>query len=139
VKPITLYECRDGSRWPDVPSAERHEALLERIDGINRMIAWPRVLGATFYRHDISDYQAWRRAIVGLVKEYYPDAMKPWPEDLLLVNPQSYVGRVVSDTGGPLNDLWYRLMCTTNDGHEYEQPYFATHPLEALTCINPED
>jgi hypothetical protein len=132
MRPVTRYQADDGAEFYTAEQATDHDALVARIAAINTMLKRPRLSHGTYYQHDHADYWAWRRAVVELVREHHPDTLKDTPAEQF--SPWGYVGRFLSDAGGPLNRLWARLMCTTDDAREYDQPYFTRHPHEARPC-----
>lgn len=44
------------------------------------------------------------------------------------VHPGSIAGRIMDDTGSPLQSLWSRMMCIDPQYREWDQPYFALNP-----------
>lgn len=132
MKQITVYEASDGSRWDDEGGATRREALVARCVDAESVLP-KTVLGhGEFCTHNPEQAKAFHVAVVEIARHEHPGTMAGYPANNLAVSPTSLIGRIVSDTGGPLNRLWHRLMCLdTESGREFDQPYFRNHPHEA--------
>ena len=128
MKSITKFQASDGALFDTESEARARDALQIRLAEIEQPLG-PRVERSGLRRiHKVVVFQGLKRSLMAICRELYPkDAV--FQADPLSVHPFSYAGRLVCD-GGPtiLAQAWNRLMCITEDGVEYEQPYFALNP-----------
>lgn len=131
MKERTVFVTDDGREFQSRSQAEKHQKLLERLQQIETLPPRRRdIAHGKWIQHPVEQYRKWRMALVKMTKEYFPDT---YPDaDPMEIHPHSYMGRVVDDSGpDPLRKQWQRLACTTDDGREFDQPYFALNPDKA--------
>jgi hypothetical protein len=140
VRAVTKYVATDGSEWATRGEAEARDWLDARVQAIEaRLPARPNVHGAR-KPVNVELVAQCKTEVVALCREMYPDeGVFSYPAHS--IHPMSYAGRFLSETGGPLNRVWYWFCCYA-DGYVFDQPYFAlnpgTHTSEAPADPGPE-
>lgn len=141
MKPVIMYEARDGSRWKLEEEAVSRDALVDECHATEQIIG-PRPTDTKhgeFVQHDRAKGEAFHIAMVRLARKHTAwwdgwakwDAKGPWKETD--VHPGSIVGRIIDDSDlTPLNRLWYRFNCMDQFYREWDQPYFANKAREAV-------
>lgn len=97
----------------------------------------PYLQSHQYVQHDVEACLQAKRNILAMVRERWSAETYPVllnPDDA--IHPMSILGRILCDSGGPLNDAWSRFtaMDFTN-GREFEQPYFTLHQGEATEML----
>lgn len=134
IKTIQQFTCSDGAKFLDKDEAEKHEAEYQLVKPIlDRFPKGPNLERGTYRQHNIETLRQLKRDLFKLVLGKVGDDFPKWkgvnPDD---VRPDSVVGRVMSDYGGPIASAWCNLgVFNFTLGREYDQPYFANHPEEA--------
>lgn len=129
------YVANDGSRHTNEADAVKRDALIVAVDAIMAPLG-ERVKdekcnfanGGGYVRHDPAVVRSVKGALGRLtMKEHsYIDPKGCAVED---VHP-SWWGRMLDGMSGPLDRAWSRLYCIGDDGREWGQPYYASHPTE---------
>lgn len=140
MKKITKYQSDDGTVWDTVEEAAKRDSLLaglkkalspigERHPDVDSGIGW--------WQHRPEDVLRAKQQFLELCQAQgltYPAFFAP--ADQALRNDK--VGRILSDTGGPLNKAWCRFICIDNSGREHQQQWFVWHgPIASQVCLNP--
>lgn len=138
MKPKIMYEASDGKSFDTEAECVAYETgtLLPCIR-IDALLPRRSLDAGQYYQHNHDDVVSFRRCLWRLVQAKYAIGFPHWADKCAEdIHPRSIVGRVLSDAGGPLNGLWYRLMCIDLDtAREYQQPYYANHPDEATQRV----
>lgn len=130
TKEVILFVTDDGREFHDREDAKKHDALLKKIQQIQTLPPRRNIPSGKWIQHPIEQYRKWRIALVKLTMEYLPRLHTD--VDPMKIHPFSSMGRCVNDSGLELlRNEWGRLQCTSDDGREYEQPYYALHPDKA--------
>jgi hypothetical protein len=132
MKTIESYEAVDGTKFHDRAQCERYEADLRRIAHIK--IPNSKLDHGKYKQHDVESLLAIKRALWTAVLEKYGERWPEWrgwkADD---VHPMSVVGRCLDDCSGPIERAWAQLArFNFLLGREYDQPYFALNPNEAV-------
>lgn len=135
MKTLTVYETSDGTRYDTKEDAKAHEILAERCRIAIAILGPPPDLKNGHYvQHDREACLQAKRNLLLIVREQFD--VRKFPvlgHDDDAIHPLSTAGRIVLDGQGPLSDAWNRLTrINFYLGREYDQPYFAIHPDEAL-------
>ena len=127
MQAVTKFQAIDGAIFDTAREAAARDALETRLAELEAPLG-PRVGYGERKRHAFDVYRAFRTGLVMLARELHPrEAI--FQHDPMSIHPFSFAGRFLDDAGPlPLNRRWARLMCITDDGTEYEQPYFALNP-----------
>lgn len=127
MKTVTKYESIDGALFDTADDAARRDALEIRLASLEAPLG-PRCESGQRKRHAPDVYRAFRVGLVEIAREWHP--REPvFQHDPMQIHPFSFAGRYLDDAGPPqLRRRWGRLMCMTDDGVEYEQPFYALHP-----------
>lgn len=107
MKPVTVYEARDGARFNESAKAEEHERYLDARDHALEP------LGAA--AHDPRCKFANGKGFITHTREAVLEAKARW-------------ARTVADFGKDPRDIPNRLYSIDGRGREWGQPYFANHP-----------
>ena len=135
----TVFIADDGRRFRSAFECQHYESQLREVNAVMSLVPPVEMPHGTYVLRDAETLRSVRRLLWAIVvREYgenYPQ-WKTWHADA--VHPSSIVGRVLSDgTAVPLSRAWARLACFDFDlGREYQQPYFAVHPGEAVEQQN---
>lgn len=126
----TVYKTADGAVHWSLPDAESHQAVLDAIDAIMSTIGPARHIDyGKYIQRDINAVWAARRAVI---QDRLPHLLsEPGVSDALknrtLVR-GSVIGRYIDECAPAGRSAWFRLECIDDQGREWDQPYFATHP-----------
>jgi hypothetical protein len=128
---ITAYQASDGTKFFDAAQCERHEAELRLLAEIQ--IPNSKLGHGKYKQHDRVALLSIKRRLWAVILERYGDSFPEWRKwNADQVHPMSIVGRVMSDSDGPIANAWSQLSRFNFElGREYDQPYFANHPEEA--------
>lgn len=139
MKQTTIYQCEDGTRFDKEHDALEYESYATRAKEIeSRLISIGRELNANEYIQQ--DPNVVRRAkynFLTLVAERLPE----WKDRAIECRDgkrhMSHIGRIIDDYGIKwMCHLYFRFYCITDNGREYQQPYFTLHPEEATKRVN---
>lgn len=133
MKEITIWECKDGTRFSTKEDAARYERLMDRCDAVNDIIGRKEELdyGEWVQRNPEDVRRAWRR-FCGLVAESDPEHSDWAMECADGRRHRSWMATVVDNCGLMcLKYLHYRFECISEDGREYDQAFYALHPEKA--------
>jgi hypothetical protein len=141
MRPMTIYVADDGSRWDDAEKAQQRDMLHAACQEILLMMP-PRPGTVDGYiQHDRETVMRVKLRTLQLAqRELDPCNRTAWFKDLDKVSMSAggLMARIISEAGGPLNKVWWRLNCIDAHMREWEQPYFALHPSEGKqVCLNP--
>jgi hypothetical protein len=138
IEQVTEYVACDGERFRDRAMCEKHEAMVLRINPIMDRLPKTHLEVGTYLQHDREVLRQVKRNLFAIAMEEFGDRYPKWKAfDADTVHPLSIVGRVLDDSGGPMNSAWARLACFDFDsGREYDQPYYVTHPGEAKEAVS---
>lgn len=130
----TLYIANDGTEFLSEQKCREYESEKAKLDAIFKGIPqWPDKHGSFVVVPRITLLNA-RRELWKLVLKEYGDSWPQWKTwDADEVHPMSVVGRVLDDCGGLIAKAWSKMRSWDFEkGRIYDQPYFASHPDEAL-------
>ena len=139
MKQKIVYEALDGARFDDPEQCEAWDRELAEVAAVMRGLPERKIGHHQWFQHNAISAERVRSDIWDMVcekyKKHYPDWKKTPAHELGMF---SIVGRVLCDSGCPLNRAWYRLSCIDWDTHrEYNQPYMAMHPDKATEEVKP--
>lgn len=131
MKPVTLYEAPDGSRFSTMTACLDYEKLCETVDSIMAPFGKvrPSNMGAWVQHSPAAVRDAANEIVKLAVARFAPTrAGEEW-------HPHGIIQRFVDDSSSQcLKSAFYRINCTDlTTGREYDQPYYRTHPNEATT------
>lgn len=128
MKQITKYQANDGSEWNDESKAIAREELIRIVDAAMAPLgSVPADVesGKGWLQHNLETVNVAKDRILDICREQgmseYP-AFKCRGRDC---HPQSIIGRILSEVGGPLWNAWHRFGKIDTLGREHQQPYFA--------------
>lgn len=133
---MTYFVTGDGQRFTDAAAAARHEVLVAEVAEI--MAPLGDVPDGTNFTnghghipHTAAALETVRRAVAAIGKRERP-SWEGWDAFAEGNCHISWPARMV-DNGGPseLRTVIHRLYCTDDQGREWGQPYFASHPDRA--------
>jgi hypothetical protein len=137
----TWFIADDGSRFEDADKCGAHEALCAKLTAaLAPLGARPDIDHGTYVKHDPEVVRGVTISILLIAKDALGESRISWIDDTLESlragsvkgddnwKHPSWVGRLLSDHGGPLSDSWWRISCTDEHGREWDQPYFANNP-----------
>lgn len=140
MRPVTQYEASDGSIWHTESDALFRDTLCEKVKKAMTPLGDRPELphcgfenGDGYYQHAQSEVRRAKENLLALVKEYGWE----WEGLKNAKCPQIDVGadwfaRILDGCQQvPLTRAYGRLMCIDNQGREWGQPYFTSHPDEA--------
>ena len=135
MKTIVKFRADDGSEWAKPEDAEARDHLCAQVAVVMAPLgSTPKEVkdGKGWLQHNPETVLRVKDAFGVLCFEHgfnFKGAGRDW-------HPFSIVGRVLSDTGGPLDDAWHRFQRIDADGREHEQPYYANSgPSPLHVCI----
>ncbi len=134
---FTKYRASDGSEWNTLVEADKRESLCCAVADIMAPLGPAIDLSDDHYlQHNVATVLAARVGILKLCGRLYPNLQAFHHESLLDIHPMSYVGRLLSEIGGPLYDAaWSRFMRIDSMGREFQQPYYALNGHPNAKCI----
>lgn len=138
MKSITKFQSDDGSEWTTPEQALARDRLCREVNEAMALLP-PRPVdrtldrGERFLQHNRDVVLRAKQAIVDLAwRETGHEVFKHPAAD---IHPFSVAGRVLDDSGSPLNRAWWRFMCIDDQWREWEQPYFARNPNAAAVAV----
>lgn len=135
---VTEYVASDGARFRDPQQCESYERELSMVQPIMNRLPKGDLNAGQYRQHDKEFLLQIKRDLWALVLTRYGKDFPEWlGHDADSIHPLSGVGRVMSDIGGPIAEAWGWLAYFNFDlGREYQQPYYALHPDEALERVD---
>ena len=137
MKPITVYEANDGSRWDDPNKASERDSLIHEIYLI--MAPLPEVKddasrfanGNGYVQRDAVIVERVRADLLvptkRILKWWWDGQMKDHGKEPVDAHPSWYL-RILDGTAAPLERAWSRLCCIDKSYREWGQPFYAAHP-----------
>lgn len=127
MKQLTVYESTDGSRWNDVVSAVKRDAIDAKVREIESLLPKrPDLCGVRISVPTELVEECKRRTIL-LCREQFPDTKEFFHEPISEIHPMGICGRILDDSDTPINRIWGWLCCYS-DGWLYQQPFYALNP-----------
>lgn len=112
MKPITVFQADDGSRWDREKDALERDAMHREAEAAESPLGERPNLGSDEYvQHASKAIDAAHKSYIDLAVKYFGTT-----------NP-----RVVDDSGNPVYSLMYRLRCIDALAREWQQVYYANH------------
>lgn len=136
MKPITMFEADDGSRWPTEAEARDRDALISAVADVMAPLG-PDLGDIEFHnglgwvQHDPDDARSVRDAVLSLARR---TLIRVFGKDEAFGSPISTAGigwitRLCGDNGlKPLSIALYRLDCIDAQCREWGQPFYANNP-----------
>jgi hypothetical protein len=138
-----VYRTADGFQFDSEKAAAAHENLAAKAAAAMAPLGGPLPQavedGKGWVQHSQSAYQRAHRALCKLTAPH----VKSWDKlyDACLNAPDTIhlmgvIGRIMSDSRGPLSDAWHRLAFIDSSYREHQQPYYAINgPREGQVCV----
>lgn len=134
MKEITKYAASDGTEFNTAQECEKYESIINRVVEINNLrdnseVSYCKVA----IRQDKGIVKQFKHDFYMLCAEVFPDCKKTFTEVAEGTRHQSHANRILSDYGYTypiLAGTAFRIDCISDDGVEYDQPYFAAHEAE---------
>jgi len=138
MKETIGYEARDGKRFWDRTRCEQYEEELTLVEPIMARLPVRNIGDEEYWQHDKEELLSVKRDLWALVVMRFGESYPSWRNfSADQVYPDSIVGRVLDDFGGPIATAWNRLRRFNFDlCREYEQLYYAINPSKATKCLN---
>lgn len=144
MKTTTKYIANDNSEWDTPEKAEARDLLIERVTAIMSPLDVPsaaqELLSANkgYWQHSVEAVDAAKEGILVICREqgmakHYPCFNTPGAT----AHPLSIIGRILSDSSGPIPDAWARFGRIDPQGREWQQCFFAytQTPIDGV-CLN---
>jgi hypothetical protein len=137
MEAVTVYKAADGSTHATPEAATARDALVAAVADAMALLRTPsdaqqRAMsgGAHYLSHAPAAVVQVRARLLELAARQMPSYARTHPHLFRSEVPtlNNFIGRILDDVSGPLNDAWGRLMRIGEDGREWEQPYFVLHP-----------
>lgn len=134
MREITKYAASDGKEFNTAQECEKYESIINRVVEVNNLrdnseVSYCKVA----IRQDKEIVKQFKHDFYMLCAEIIPDCKRIFTEVAEGIRHQSHANRILSDYGFThpiLADTAFRIDCISDDGVEYDQPYFATHEAE---------
>ena len=122
----TVYVASDGSQWDSENRAIERDNLDLAVQAIEAMFPAPPSSSDERVAVDPAVMAEAKRLVVELCRAAYPSepVFQHEPSE---IHVQSYAGRFLSDVGGPLGRVWWKLS-VYRDGFLYSQPFYVINP-----------
>lgn len=134
----TIFIAVDGTEFAYESDCKKYEEAYFEIKPIMDRIPNSNLGSGQYKQYDTSFLLQIKRDLWKLVIKQFGDSYpvwKTWNADD--VHPMSIVGRILDDNGGLISRCWRKLENFNFElGREYQQPYFALHPEEAMEKIS---
>lgn len=133
MKPITIYEAPDGSRFDTQPQCLRYEEMLLAIKRVELSLGGtpPDSNGGTFVQHTRDQIAEFDREFEKIIRNYFSNEQA----DSYRRQPTGFVWRVLSDSNTPFNTAickaGYRRQAIDSRLREWGQIYYANNPNPA--------
>lgn len=134
MREIIKYAASDGKEFNTAQECKKYESIINRVVEINNLrdnseVSYCKVA----IRQDKETVKQFKHDFYMLCAEVFPDCKKTFTEVAEGTRHQSHANRILSDCGFThpiLADIAFRIDCISDDGVEYDQPYFAAHEAE---------
>lgn len=134
MKEITKYIASDGTEFNTAQKCKKYESIIDRVVEIDNLkdnseVSYCEVA----IRQDKEIVKKFKHDFYMLCAEVIPAYKRIFTEVAEGTRHQSHANRIVSDYGCNypiLAHTAYRIDCISDDGVEYDQPYFAIHKEE---------
>lgn len=138
IENVINYIARDGKRFSVKELCENHEREMDMIEPImSRIPKTPLLKFEQYVQHDVEKLKQIKRDLFLVICKVYSEFYPEWKEiDPDKVNIE-VVGRILDDDSDCLAGVaWSELRrFDFKTGREYQQPYYALHPKEALERV----
>jgi hypothetical protein len=130
MKPITIFEAPDGSRFNSAQDCLSYESMLCVLQAVTLLLgeAVPDSNGKNFIQHTKEKVERFDATFERVIRTYFGNECG----DLYQQHPTGFVWRLLSDRQHPMNDAvcraGYRRQCIDGQFREWGQPYFALNP-----------
>lgn len=148
MKPLTVYEANDGSRWNTEAQAAERDALLVAVEEAMQPLGKHDTScvfanGGGYYQHTPAAYATARAALWEITR----DRLKSWLDiqrekhgkteaDCSTAHPSRFL-RMLDGVCGPVERAWSRICHIDDQYREWGQRYFVSRPNEAnQVCLN---
>jgi hypothetical protein len=136
---INRYEAKDGRLFTDQSSCIKWELLIDDCSDTMKLFgSEPPPNGQGYVQHDPATVLEVKTRLLKIAYPYFKwhDVFRADPAT---VHPMGIAGRIISDSDiSPIRHAWNRLCCIDDQSREWDQPYFALHPMEGKQVrLNP--
>ena len=131
IREIVVYEEDDGSCFNQKYDADKYDALYNKVEQLLIPLGnYPRYNERILHLH--STVKSFKYAICMLAADYFDNSYRYIFEECAQGSRHiSHAERYVDDSNVRcLVKAFNRLACMSEDGFEYEQPYYSLHPSE---------
>lgn len=129
MKIVRKFETSDGQQFDTLSAAEDYEALQALCaEAMQPLGDVPDDVknGKGWVQHDLETVNCCKDAILELCRRQRYDIHYPaFRSAGRACHPLSIIGRVLNDSGGPLDKAWSRFSRIDAKGREHQQCYFA--------------
>jgi hypothetical protein len=134
MKPITIYESNDGTRYGTPEAARRNDDLIEQVKAAvaplgERPDDCDFTNGHGWLQHDPQTIRQVKLKLIEISRPLLGEWMdlqeKTHGVDLSTVD-SSWFSRMLDGDNRPLERAWKRIGCITPDGREVGQIYYAS-------------
>lgn len=130
MKEATIYIANDGTEWPDKNMCLDYEYSRKKANFINGKLG-PYPKNNTAIKHTIDIHMLWKNFLLlcmldndYIVRNFANEVYEGKRHD-------SHLGHYLYRSNNPLYDLYARFNSIDfSTNIEYDQPYYATHPIE---------
>jgi len=135
---VIQFVANDGKRFSQEDKCREYEQDCEAVAPYVAMLPHDRPSYGTYRQLDKDRLCEAKAGIWMAVQKKYGTS---WPRFLEVSPAEAHpmrgpAGRILDDIGGPIADAWLSLMRFDFDtGREYDQPYYAIHPGEAVPML----
>lgn len=134
MREITKYIASDGTEFNTAQECRKYESIIDRVVEIDNLrdnseVSYCKVA----IRQDKEKVKKFKHDFYMLCAEVIPDYKRIFTEVAEGTRHQSHANRILSDYGDIypiLADTVFRIDCISDDGVEYNQPYFAANEAE---------
>ena len=134
MREITKYAASDGTEFNTAQECKKYESIINQVVGINNLrdnseVSYCKVA----IRQNKEIVKQFKHDFYMLCADIIPDYKRIFTEVADGTRHQSHANRIIIDYGYTypiLAGTAYRIDCISDDGVEYDQPYFATHKVE---------
>lgn len=134
MKEITKYAASDGTEFNTAQECKKYESIINQVVEIDNLrdnseVSYCKVA----IRQDKKIVNQFKHDFYMLCAEIIPEYTRIFTEVAEGTRHQSHANRIISDYGYTypiLADIAFRIDCISDDGVEYDQPYFAAHEAE---------
>lgn len=134
MREITKYAASDGTEFNTAQECKKYESIINRVVEIDNLrdnseVSYCEVA----IRQDKGIVKRFKHDFYMLCAEIIPDYKRIFTEVAEGTRHQSHANCILSDYGYTypiLADTAFRIDCISDDGVEYDQPYFVAHEAE---------